>query len=69
MKRERYTLKKSLKHLLDKTTVSQKGNHEDNLKESNDATDCNLKKSESDFLNSFIFTQIPNSTVLAWTEQ
>lgn len=56
MEIKKYTLKKSLKHLLDKTTVSQKSNHEDNLKESNDATDCNLKKSEADFLNSFIFT-------------
>lgn len=57
MEIKRYTLKKSLRHLLDKTTVAQKGNHEDNIKESsNDVTDCNLKKSEADFLKSFIFT-------------
>lgn len=57
MKIKKYSLKKSLKHLLESPASAQQCNPGDTINEGeNDVSECNLKKSEADFHNSFIFT-------------
>jgi hypothetical protein len=55
MKIKKYSLKKSLRHLLEKPENAQQSNQGDTIKkDEKDAPACDLKKSEAEFHNSFI---------------
>ncbi len=57
MKIKKYSLKKSLRHLLEKPENAQQGTQGVTIKkDEKDAPACDLKKSETEFHNSFILT-------------